>query len=190
MQNTLTFCKSPIIAFQAEYQQTRKTRHKGGQGDVEKLTGRIFRDSLGRERIEQVAEDEHIVRVYDPTRKTEFMLDVLAELVLYQVQLPGEGFRANIFGISKSSIAIPVSFSNSMPELGWKEIEGLRCAGYKIQKPGDYTLQYWLSPDLEQLLLVNIMNEEEEFTWQLFNLKYIEPDMSYFDLPGNFAQAK
>jgi hypothetical protein len=190
MQSTSTFGNSPDKPFQAEYELTRKIKFKDDRTVIEQLTGRIYRDSKGRERIDEFTQDEHTVRVYDPPRKSEFMLDIGSKTILYQVPFSPDGFRAYVWNVNKSAIAFPLRSSQSVPALGWKDIEGVQCAGYQIQKPGEYTVQYWISGDLDQLFLVQIVGEEEEITWRLFNLEFIEPDVSYFDIPGNFIRLR
>jgi hypothetical protein len=190
MQSTSTFGNSQAKPFQAEFEQTRKIKSKDNRTVIEQLKGRIYRDSKGRERIDEFTQDEHTVRVYDPPRKSEFMLDIGSKTILYQVPLPSDGFRAYVWNVNKTAIAFPLRPSQPVPALGRKDIEGMRCAGYEIQKPGEYTVQYWISDDLNQLFLVQIVSEEEEITWRLFNLEVTEPDVSYFDIPRNFIRLR
>ena len=129
MQSTSTFGNSPGEPFQAEFELTRKIKSKDDRTVIERLKGRIYRDSKGRERIDDFDQDAHIVRVYDPPGKSEFMLDIGSKTILYQVPLPSDGFRAYVWNVNKTAIAFPLKPSESVPALGRKDIEGMRCAG-------------------------------------------------------------
>lgn len=187
MQGIPTIGKPLEKCFQAKFEHARKTKSANGQTVLEQHTGTICRDSQGRERIDDYTQDGHVVRVFDPIRKTEFMLDAEAKTVLFQVSLSSDGFRAYTWSVNKSAIALTTSPPQSEPDLDWKEIEGVQCAGYQIQKQDDYTVQYWISCDLNQIFLVNIVSREEETTWRLFDLRYVEPELSVFNIPGNFT---
>lgn len=68
-------------------------------------------------------------------------------------------------------------------------IEGLTCYGVRNQFPGGDSIEYWLSPDLKEILVEKRRNGPEEKLFRIFDIHLVEPEESLFVVPSDFRES-
>jgi len=168
-------------AFQAEYKRTTLKKSVNDEA-IHRITtrGAIYRAADGSNRREQYGKDEagskpSTIIIYNPARQVSYLLD--AE--------------------SKTFFTMPLATSNSPSEfppseaqdIGRKVIEDLVCRGYRLKRQENGEVEYWISEELQEVVLAKIVTRDEESTLQLFNIRRIEPAGSLFTVPKDYEKA-
>lgn len=142
---------------------------------------KVYRASDGSVRFENVEkESEKIltVSIYNQSEKKIYFLEVE----------------------SKSVYVMPVSDSASESnsespnylgqDIGKKNIENFICRGYRKERGENDVFEYWISEELNQLLLAKSIIGNEATTLRLFNIKRIEPNRKIFVIPQDYKLIK
>ncbi len=173
------------IPFEGETHETVTLRPPYGT-ESRTQHGRLFRDTNGRISFETFM-DTRLGRM----REATFIDD------------PISGVRSTISASLRKVWNYPYSPDDGvggvtpdrMKKLGQKVVEGVHCDGYWFDSREDeieaesttrYTIEAWISEDLNLVLLVVETNEKSDSRYSLFNLRWGEPARSHFAVPSDY----
>jgi hypothetical protein len=163
---------------QANYEEICRDMSSPERRVVSHRKGKMYRDSEGRERWDEVAEaqdgsqmlDETIL-LYDPIRASCFFSGT---------EFPcGDVPPVRTVGFPSAI----VQGRHDWRDLPEQTVEGFLCKGYRAQLSEGVTVEYWYSEELDNCLMWREKNGSEEKTFRLFKLLVAEPDSSYFRHP-------
>jgi ankyrin repeat protein len=177
--------------FQAQFEM-RRLQKQPRDDAPDNMTGLIYRDSEGRERMEEHIEAQpgltlKFVHISDPVEKMTYTLEAASKTILRKEPLSERGF--SMWAVDDIGLMLPNAPPKTHPDLGSKEIEGLTCDGYQIKVKEGASVEYWFSRDLNQLVLAKAVSESGESTWRYFNFRFVEPNSSLFTVPADYKDA-
>ena len=156
-------------------------------GDVTQTTGKvkIYRLTDGSTRFEDYGREKeggkiYAVSIYNHEEQKFYLLDVESKSVY---TMP-ESEPANE---PNSEPELPVSTDKS---IGKKVIENLVCLGYQRNRAENDTFEYWMSEELNQIVLAKSVSGSETNTLRLFDVKRSEPDSKMFVVPKDYKPMK
>ena len=99
---------------------------------------------------------------------------------------------------SKSVFVKPISKLNSKSELstfddnnfGERVIENFVCHGYQRKQKENNMFEYWVSEELNQIMLAKSILGDETHTLRLFDIERLEPDSKMFVVPKDYKLLK
>ncbi len=99
---------------------------------------------------------------------------------------------------SKSVFVKPISKSNSESELltfdgnniGEKVIENFVCRGYRRKQEENNVFEYWVSEELNQIMLAKSVFGNETSTLRFFDIERVEPNSKMFVVPKGYKLIK
>lgn len=159
------------------------TSKKLVDGDITQTATRVkvYRATDGSTRFEDYQKDKegdkiYAVSIYNHDEQRIYFLDVE----------------------SKAFYIMPVSDSGSQPDpkselpiasdqnIGKKSIENLTCLGYQRKQKENDVFEYWVSEELNQVMLAKSVLGDEINTLRLFSIKQSEPDNKLFIVPKDY----
>lgn len=176
--------------YEAEFECFTVKSLPGGQTCTSTKTGVIARDSSGRELEQQLVQPETgehifgIAKIYDPVGATDYIVDRQSKTILNAHHISqGMGITIDVGDVA---IALPVG---RVPEggesIGRQVIGGLPCAGYRHTTMRG-TLDYWISEELQAIVLLRVVSETGESTFRIYNICRREPDSGLFSIPQDY----
>jgi len=154
----------------------------------EREVGIRCRDYEGRERIEKRTDSEsdrfESAEIYDPVKELEFIMIGGSQAIVFS-SAPDD-FSAHTFSLDDgSAIVLPDAARQERigRYLGENEIEEMMCVGYSVVDEGKYTLEYWISTELQEILQITILTESKRSEYRVFDIRRTNPDKSIFSLP-------
>jgi hypothetical protein len=167
----------PGRPFEAEYE--RRVSRAGSGEEVER--GTIAVDGQGRARTAvEMPGGQAIAAVWDPIKKTAWIVDSSSNRLLMDVPWPEKGSGAATTPIVTAATTVAPSASQS---LGTNSIEGLECDGTRtiIEAPGGrQTVERWISRDLGHVVLEVRSNDSERVTFRMLSIRRGEPASELF----------
>jgi hypothetical protein len=158
---------------QANYEEIYRDIASPEQPVISHKKGKMYRDSEGRERWDEVADD------VSQTTETAIFYDPVQKIcVFYATEfLCGEMPPVRTVGF-------PLSVTGSWRSISEeRRVEGFLCRGYIANLPQGAIVEYWYSEELANCLLWKERSKDEERSFRLFNLLVGEPDSRYFIQP-------
>jgi len=159
------------------------TTRKLPKGAVTDATVRlkVYRASDGSTRFENFEKDKegekaYAVSIFNSTKQEFYFLDV-------------ESKSAHIMSPSDSAPESEQSISTDK-NIGKKVIENLICLGYQRKRGENDVFKYWLSEELNQIVLAKSVLGDETNTLRLFDIKRLEPDSKMFVVPKDYKPMK
>jgi hypothetical protein len=144
------------------------------------FTGKLFRDSQGRTRVQVDARDAdpHItyITISDPVRQIQVNLYPKLQVADVFKLSPG-------YGQPSHPLNWPASES-----LGTKEIEGYAVAGIRTSGTGEHALvqEEWFSADLRATLYATVTHPHGKSSYHVSNIRTGDPDPSVFQIPEGY----
>lgn len=183
--------------FQAKSEWVHRKILQSGRDSAVTEIGALYRDQEGRERIETHAHGEHgeLVKItadiYDPVANSVCFLDVAAKVILFKDKLSISHFWTLTINIDgRWATALPRGEASGDDErVGSRQVEGLFCDGYRRTESERYAMEYWVSQELKETLLVKLVTETQESTYQLYDVVRGVPDKRLFIVPTDFKEA-
>ena len=162
---------------------------------------RVYRDSPGRTRTEQVLQGRYgstqIVEIADPVAGYRLVLDT-TNRVAHRSALPAPPPTPPRRTVPANSLVAPAAIGPHDEDLGNQEIQGVTAHGLRHRsifdtgtagndRPFVVTFDSWKSDEL-QLVLVSKFNDPRhgEFTTKLENLTLSKPDPALFQVPADY----
>lgn len=173
------------VPFQAHYEWVH-VKTSNGQLSEEITSGMLYRDVLGRERIEEYLEDEqrlstHMAKICDPVSRLVYGLNLKSKTIIYRHPIIGSPTSG---GWTVNDHLIPRKGPWGGESIGQMQIEGLLCQGRRIRRENGGVIEYWYSDDLMEIISLNSKSGDEVSKLRLFNIHLVEPDPNLF-LPPN-----
>lgn len=193
--NSFYFFEPPFISpagvrekpFQAFYEHVRMRKPISGQVWERSVTaGVIYRDTEGRSRREvspQSATGEIIntIIIYDPLAQEVIFLDSESKTILR------ERCPENLKDIAEwQSMSFLEYIAKTAEKIEEKVIEDLMCRGFRIRQPESGTIEYWISEELDDVVLASSVTQSEEETLRLYNIRRREPESKLFISPAHY----
>jgi hypothetical protein len=162
-----------------------------------RTTGRTFRDSAGRVRLESETRDESnrlissTTSIIDPASGYRLIL-LDAEKVAYRPPLPVQGEGRMFFGLAADSDDSSHEWEAKSNEGGVRSIEGVEFAGTQItytargERGLSKSTEFWYSAPLKLTGAIEVRGLKEIFTVAIENLRREEPDPTLFSLPSGY----
>jgi len=83
-----------------------------------------------------------------------------------------------------SAIALPDARQRTLAiMLEKKKLVEWRARGISVIREGKYTLEYWFSTELEEIVRIKISTKSRKSEYRLFDIRRVNPDMSVFAMP-------
>ena len=92
-------------------------------------------------------------------------------------------------GNESSSMSIIENFSKMGTYIGQQQIEEFTCHGYISDQPEGDIIEYWVSEELQEVLLAKSISNDKESTLRLFDIRRVEPDSELFTVPADYKDA-
>lgn len=183
--------------FQAKYEWLHRKILQSGRDRAVTEIGAVYRDPEGRVRIETHAHGEHgellkiTADIYDPVADSVCFLDVEAKVILFRDELSSSHFWTLTINIDgRRATALPRGEASGDDErVGPLQVEGLFCNGYRRTESERYAMEYWVSQELKETLLVKLVTETQESTYRLYDIVRNVPDKRLFIVPTDFKDA-
>jgi len=173
--------------YHCRYEWIHSTNGPNQEAVKKTEVGISCRDSEGRERIERRTNSSsdclESAQVYDPVKELEFIL--LGDSQVIQFSPDPSAFSAHTFELDDgSAIALPDARQPHIGDyVGEEEIGGMVCKRYSVIREGKYTLEYWFSTELEEIVRIKISTKSRKSEYRLFDIRRVNPDMSVFAMP-------
>jgi hypothetical protein len=145
------------------------------------FTGKLFRDSQGRTRVQVDGRDADrnttYIIIFDPVRQIQ--------INLYPKKQVADVFKLSAgYGQPSHPLTWPAS-----EDLGTKEIEGFAAAGIRTSGTGEHALvlEEWFSTDLRATLYATVTHPHGKSSYQVSNIRTGDPDPSVFQIPEGYT---
>lgn len=190
LQKSAMLPRIPDKPYEAKFEHICLRNLPGGEVASTSKTGVVARDSNGRE-----VEQEHILsssggqafgiaKIYDPVGARSYILDRLSKTILNMSPISG-GMGMTV-DVGDTAVVLPIG---RMPEggsrMGRQVIEGQICTGYR-QSIVNGTLEYWVSDELQALILIRTASEDRKTTYRIYDIRRREPDTGLFSIPEDY----
>jgi hypothetical protein len=175
--------------FQARYERIASGKSSDTEAVREERYGAVHRASDGRSRTvkyesgkDRMTEIEAII--YDPLQGKAYFLDPESQ-TFYRTALPKAASGAEEASFAETLRAA----ASGSDDLGQKVIENFVCQGYGVTTPDGSTVEYWLSEELSALLAARSVRDNEEITFQLYDIQRVEPENHLLTVPADYEDA-
>lgn len=174
----------------------------GGPADtpvVQRVVARVYRDSAGRVRREQVPGAQEAPKPADGPDLIVIIVDSVASVVYSLNPATRTAYRMPLGERERTMTApvIPQSVSVLTESLGTKEIDGIKVSGRRGVitlpaapggRPVEISEERWESSDLEMAIIERHRDPRTgEFEHRLLNLRRIEPAPELFVVPPSYT---
>ena len=166
-----------------------------GSSTVEIMTSNIYRDSIGRLRIESIpggSGESHPVFLVDPTSGVKAVLSAKDKLA-YRIKGPKAGENGFAYGVGGMGEGLPSGlWRTSTENLGRRTIDGIEVEGQRITQTSSNqpslvaVYDRWYSRDLRVTALAEASGPSGRHTARIQNVRRGEPDPALFNVPADF----
>jgi hypothetical protein len=185
------FAGTPISFLQIE---ERTRRLPDGNWSILIIKSRIYRDAIGRLRIEEVpaTDGSHIIVLIDPVSGSKAILSA-DDKIAYHVLGPKAGESGFAHGVGGLGQALPAGeWKTCTEDLGQRMIDGISAHGTRVtmklmgQPPMEAVREWWWSDELKSICLASFVGPDWKHTAKIERVTRQEPDASLFEIPPDY----
>jgi hypothetical protein len=185
----VTLPKALVIGepFSARFSERRRVGN-GSEALIFDVSGRVYRDSRGRERRETevkmpAGEGFTLIAITDFGTGEIYALDprthtaVLERIALASRDEPDAAGRAG-------------PEAGVMPDIPYETVEGLRCRTFESdfgRPPTVIHVKVWFSDELGQVVREEATGGNMASSWRLSEIRRLEPDSALFSVPEGYT---